>query len=454
MFHVLEIYPVFEYNFQKNLLDYYEIPLVILLIIAINLWLSKKLKKNPQPYFKLFFNLKLFGAVFITLLFNLYYAGGDTTAYFNDGRLLNKLILDYPSEGLRLFFTSGALESYAPDLEKYIEGFRNAYPENTWFVVKISCFLQFFTFRSMLCTAMLFSFISARAIWKFYELFLSLYPNSSKGLKWAILFCPSLILWGSGIFKDTITFAALLLFFYSTYNLLLLPGYKLKNFIMLIVSSYLLYVIKSYILFSFAACMLAWLPFVFRRKIKNAFFQAIFTPFLIVFIALAGLVLYQSLSTYLTEFTIESVLETSSNTGKYLKYMSESQEGSTYDIGILEPTISGFVSKIPDAVNVTLFRPYLWESSKPIVLFAALESLAIFLWFLYVFRNPFKAIYRLCTNPLLLAFLLFVFLFATFVGISSFNYGTLVRYKIPCIPFFLIILSILHDRGNKQNALS
>ena len=44
-------------------------------------------------------------------------------------------------------------------------------------------------------------------------------------------------------------------------------------------------------------------------------------------------------------------------------------------------------------------------------------------------------------NQLLITLLLFSFVFAIFfafgVGLSTSNFGALVRYKIPCIPFYL-----------------
>ena len=49
----------------------------------------------------------------------------------------------------------------------------------------------------------------------------------------------------------------------------------------------------------------------------------------------------------------------------------------------------------------------------------------------------------------------FVFsvVFALFVGASTLNFGTLVRYKIPCLPFYLIALFLIEEKV-KQKAES
>jgi hypothetical protein len=40
-------------------------------------------------------------------------------------------------------------------------------------------------------------------------------------------------------------------------------------------------------------------------------------------------------------------------------------------------------------------------------------------------------------------------LFAFAVGFTSYNFGALVRYKIPMMPFYYIALFILTDKDNK-----
>lgn len=453
MITFLNIFPDIEYDFQRNLLDWYEIPLVLILFFIINKWVDKKNRKNYQPYFKLFINLKLLGAIIITLLFNLYYQGGDSSAFFNDGRLLNKIILQYPSQGLRMLWVSGDLKTWPDDLANFTDGFRFYYPENTWLVCKISCLVQFITFRSMLCTSMIFGFCSAIIIWRFFKLMSEIYSYAKNGLKWAILFVPNLLLWGSGILKDTITFSCLLAIFCCLYYIFEKREKRLWNLLIFIIAGYLLFVIKSYILVSFLASCFLWIPFVFKKRIKNKLVKAIATPFIIMIMIGSLLISYSAFSSFLQSFALESVLQTASKTGGYLKYVSEQQEGSSYDIGNLDPTIEGFVSKIPAAVNVTLYRPYIWESKKPIILFAALESFAILLFSVFVFLkvNPFRFLSYIISDPILLTFIVFTIIFAAFVGVSSFNFGTLTRYRIPCIPFYLCTISIIYYR--RKNAI-
>ena len=47
------------------------------------------------------------------------------------------------------------------------------------------------------------------------------------------------------------------------------------------------------------------------------------------------------------------------------------------------------------------------------------------------------------TDPLIMYCFLFSIVFALFVGASTLNFGTLVRYKIPSMPFYVITLFLI-----------
>ena len=44
---------------------------------------------------------------------------------------------------------------------------------------------------------------------------------------------------------------------------------------------------------------------------------------------------------------------------------------------------------------------------------------------------------------------IFSLLFALFVGATTPNFGTLCRYKIPCMPFYIISLFLIMDKYGK-----
>jgi hypothetical protein len=64
--------------------------------------------------------------------------------------------------------------------------------------------------------------------------------------------------------------------------------------------------------------------------------------------------------------------------------------------------------------------------------------------------GPYNFLKSIIKDPVIMYCLLFAFLFALFVGATTANFGTLVRYKIPCIPFYIIALFLIYDRYKKQ----
>jgi hypothetical protein len=447
-----------DLNFSQNLLHWWEVillPVYFLLFIKIGKYYYRK-KFPLGTDQKLFINglkVKMLGSIFITLIYNLYYYGGDTTAYFNDGRLLNKLLFNDPGTAIRLFFISGKNGSWPDNLLTIVSNFRMAFAANTWIIVKISAFFSLFCFQSMLCTSLFFAFFTHLCLWRFYNTLGKMYPPLKKKLGIVIIFVPSVIIWGSGIFKDTVTLAAMLVLFCSVHAIFFERKKIFKNIITAIISGYLLLIVKDYILFSFSVSIILWLLISISFSIKARLLRMAVLLFIGGIAILSFFAAINYIGTGITEFAVKSLLENSVLTGQYLHAVSEQSEGSTYDLGTIEPTVQGFIAVAPKAINVTLFRPYLWESNKIIILFSAIESTLIFIYFIYVlFKN--KVIFfftKILKDPYLMLCIFFTLVFATFVGISSFNFGSLVRYKIPCIPFFLTALVILDGKRKRAD---
>jgi hypothetical protein len=450
-----------DLDFSRNLLHWWEVillPIYFFLLIKIGKrYYNKKFPEGTDK--KLFINglkIKMVGGIFITLIYNLYYSGGDTTGYFNDGRLLDKLLFYDPVTAIRMFFVSGYDNSWPDDLLNIASNFRMPFAASTWIVAKIAAFFSLFCFQSMLCTSLFFAFFSYLCIWKFYTTLTQMYPLLKRKLSIVIIYVPSVIIWGSGIFKDTITLSAMLLLFCAVYQVFFAKRNIIKNLLVTGISGYLLYVVKDYILFSFSISILIWLLISLSFSIRAKIFRIAALLFITAAAILLSFLMINFIGKEITELAVKNLLENTVSTGQYLHLVSEQAEGSTYDIGNAEPTIQGFISIAPKAINVTLFRPYLWESGKIIILLSAIESTLIFMYFIYVLLKN-KIIFfftKILKDPFLILCIFFTLVFAIFVGISSFNFGTLVRYKMPCIPFFLTALVVLDSENKKEKKYS
>lgn len=131
--------------------------------------------------------------------------------------------------------------------------------------------------------------------------------------------------------------------------------------------------------------------------------------------------------------------------------MLAEQGSSGYSFGEIEFTVPGILSKFPQSVVVTLFRPYLYEVRNPVMLLTAVESTAVLLITIYLlFKTRIIGIFKVLNeHPFALFCLIFTLLFGFAVGFTSYNFGALARYKIPCLPFYAAFLAIVWNETKK-----
>ncbi len=313
------------------------------------------------------------------------------------------------------------------------------------FTVVLTVPLCILGFCAFVPTTLILASISFIGLWKLYELFIFYFPHLKKQFAIAIFFMPSVFFWGSSILKDTYTLSCIGFFTYGIFKFFILKERKLKYFILLLLASLIILLIKPYILFALLPGTIIWLNFTRVERIKNSLVRTLVIPFVMLFILLVLAGAYSVLGQYLGEYSLDNILNKAVKTQQDLV---RGQYGTnSYDIGAYEPTLAGISSKIPAALNMALFRPFIWDARNPVMILSGLENLFMLLFTIYIFiRVKITTLIKsLFSNPLLIFSFLFAIFFAFSVGLTTSNYGALVRLKIPCMPFYLISLFILFD---------
>ena len=436
-----------------TIFDFVVLPFVLafIYVIAYRARNKKYSYKHPlRKYYIPALSVKIFGAIFIGLIYGYYYKGGDTFYYFNQAQVINSafnesfekwfnLLLHIPSSN------DGNYYDYTSQIEWYND-------PSAYTVVSITAFLSVFTLNTYLPTAALFAFISFTGIWALFKAFTSLYPNLIHQIAIAIIFIPSVFVWGSGIFKDTICIFGLGWLTYGSFRFLVQKDFSFRNIAVSVLSFILIAKVKLYILLGFAPALLMWVFFNYSQRIRNKSQKILVQFFFLVLVVIGFLFFMQSFAKELGKYSLEKVAITSAVTRGWV-YYSSGDEGSAYSLGDFSPTINGMLSKFPLAVNVTLFRPYFWESRKIIVALSALEALLfLFLTLKILFSIGPAKIWRTISNDPTIQFcLIFSIIFAFAVGISSYNFGSLSRYKIPCLPFYALGLILIYYKNRPLN---
>ncbi|MBL7712838.1 MAG: hypothetical protein JNL13_10250 [Chitinophagaceae bacterium] len=281
-----------------------------------------------------------------------------------------------------------------------------------------------------------------------FRTFAKQYPHLTKYIAIATLFIPSCFIWGSGIFKDTICMFALGWMLYCAFQLLIERNMSFSNIFFLLLSFYILLIVKVYILISFLPALALWILFTYSHKIKPAAIRFVTKSILVSIGVVTFVAVYSYYSAALGRYSLDNIAKTSLVTRDWIAYSSGDQ-GSAYDLGDFDPSFSGLLSKFPQAVNVTLFRPYIWEANKSLIFLNSLESmLFLFLTLKLLFViGPMRIWKTISTDPNIQFCLIFSIVFAFSVGISTYNFGSLSRYKIPCLPLYFLALVLIYYKN-------
>lgn len=428
-----------------SIIDFIYAPVLLFLIVVIaRVRKYKLLETRPEYlYFTKGLYVKLFGGIFFVIIYTLYYGGGDTVNYFHDSVCMMRLMF----KDFAAFYdimTTGMNYSkihYFNDQTGYLIYAKDDAP--TFFVVKVTLPFAILAGGSIMTTTILFATASYAGIWKLYRLFIMEFPDLKKQLAIAILFIPSVFFWGSGIMKDTITLSCIGYFSYSFYMIFIKKQKVFSNVVALVISVYLILSIKPYIIFALLPGSFIWLVSNYVSGINNKVIKTLIGPFMLVVAATGGYLMLLSMENVLGLYSVDKVLERAVVTNQDLK--ADYYGGNSFDIGDFEPTVPSMLAKAPAAINVSLFRPYLWEARNPVMVLSGLEGLLILLLTLRVLIKVrlFGAFTMLSKNHLLIFSIIFSLFFAFSVGISTSNFGSLVRYRIPSLPFFIASMYII-----------
>jgi hypothetical protein len=254
---------------------------------------------------------------------------------------------------------------------------------------------------------------------------------------------PSVIFWGSGILKDSFTLAATCYFIVATNLIISRKGNAIIRWLILIASGYVILSIKPYILIILLPGTMVWFFYSKIKKIRNKYFRYIIVPFTYVAIITGSYFMLTQMSGALGKFAPGEALNTAVIIQNDLK--QEYYDGNSFDIGEFDATPLSIIGKIPPAVEAGLFRPYIWESKNIVMILSGLENLFILgITIVVIFSIRRRVIYKLIAeNPIIMYSLFFSIVFAFMIGLTTSNFGALVRFKIPLIPMYMASMLIM-----------
>lgn len=439
---------VFYHGEQQ--IDYWEYLAAVFYVLLIYAYFARKrtLMKKAGPEYKYYIPAvmaKLFSTVFFTLFYFYYYQGGDSQAYYFSALAMRNLALEDPTEYISQMLGDNSYQAWS----KYSLNTAKPYQfmffdDRTFAVVRFVSIVTFFTFKSYLLANLLVATMSFFGVWACYRTFVSYFPQLSGKLAVGFLFMPSSVFWGSPILKDTITFTAVCWWVHAVDEVFFKRRNVVNKSITLVLAGVVMVMVKPYIFMVLMPATLLWLFYFRFVNLQNALVKFVLGPVTLGIFVATSLFILTKMGDSFDKFALDGALKSIEVTQKDL-LRKESYGTNSFNVGEFDGTWFGLLTKFPIAVNASFFRPYIWECNNFAMVLSGLENTWVLsLTTLALLRAGPRFFFRCMGGiPILLMSMTFALLFAFTVGVSTPNFGALVRFKIPMVPFFISSMYII-----------
>jgi hypothetical protein len=412
-------------------LDFYLSLLLPLLFSVIVFYLYKGNKLEKLFIYGLF--LKIIFSYLYAFAYQYYFKEGDTFVYYENALQLRNLFYNQPFVYLKLIFQSP--QDFNPLFFQYFNFNQHSatnFEETSEFLVsRIASVVMICTGKSYLNVSLFFSIFNYIISWNIFSILRSRLQVPNIVLL-PILLWPTLLFWASGINKEIIYMPSLFLIF----RFFLLRDFNFKGIAIFLLAMILLFIMKPFIgVFFLISLLLSY--FVYRIRIWYQLAIILFSIFVLIVFS------FNYFSELLNLVTIFQLAQ---------KDATMVAGGTGYELNTDITSISGFLLLIYHSLVVTLFRPFIFEVNSLITFLLSIESLMALMLFIYVIWNYKKVKHLLFTYKYLILFLIIFLVFHSIIfGAISFNYGTLMRFKIIITPLYFSLLFFIIYKLKFQN---
>ncbi|MBO4614181.1 MAG: hypothetical protein J5709_03620 [Bacteroidales bacterium] len=395
---------------------------------------------ETKRYFFLGFAFKIACCFGFAVIYDFYYNWeGDTYYYFTASQRLGQVLFQDPTSYFRIMFDTideSNVHTLAPGISYYPVLFDPSRYAVHRFLSPFAIIGGNNYYTENICLSLVLFLLN----WKFFQYIRTKINCSTKMTFICIMLVPSVGFWSSALMKDSFTFTFNFVFIMCFAKLFFDKKIKISTILGLLLSAYIIKELKAYVLYSSIAACMVWFGSGYIKKVKSTLFKFVVAPMLIVIVAFGGIYAFKYIGENVGgEYSnVDAMLEKASAAQMDLK--QDYYGGNAFDIGDFDGSIGSLISLAPKAIIAGLYRPFIYESRSPVMLLSGLENTILLLLTLYVFfkagvKYTFKQIFG---NPFVGMCLILSIVMALGIGISTSNFGALVRFKIPLIPFFAL----------------
>lgn len=362
-------------------------------------------------------------------------ATADVHKYFDDSRVLHEALLASPGDYLRMLFGIDAdgprfTEQYYSRMNNWVRRWDSGLPNDARTMIRFNAVLRLASFGHYHVHTVFASFVSLIGLVALYRAFEPHAGGLRRGLALNLLLWPSVLFWGSGVLKECLLLAGLGLTCWGVMGRWQPGGWQ--RWCALAAGVVLMLAVKLYVFACLVPPLAAWAWCAAAPGRAWAKFLAVHAAFMAAAFAIgAAWPAYDPL--YLLALKQHDFIGLAATvpTGSYLP------------VEKLLPTAASFIQQLPRALFTAFLSPFAVLANGPLAWAGAAESALLIAVPItgIALRRGRKAL----DLPALLLALHAVLLLALVIGYTVPIVGSLVRYRVPMLPFAGLIALLLID---------
>ena len=434
---------------------------------------------------------------------------GDSIDTLNGANIMFQSIHESPIGYLKMIFglhseleTDALYKSYFEKINDWSQTKTadNFFLNDNRTSIRFNALIQLFSFGYYPVHALAMIVVSFVGQFAFYKTFKSFFKEKEKLLAIIIFITPSVLFWTSGILKEPLALCLMGFFLLSFFKLFVYYQYTFKSVICFICSVLFFLILKPYIL------VILLLPILVYSLVKKLSIKKVFLFYTVILLSMLSFSIillkfvfkkdviktivvrqndfinlskggiffnnkekyvrlecndtahYRFIDSEKTKSIIKPhtklmywkrnflndtiFVNDNKDTSIYNFVSSCAPAGSAIPMERLTYSVKSFAKLIPIAFYNVLAKPFFYDSHSVSELVASMENLAFFVFFAlcFYFRKKItvdKNLLYLFVSIILISFLL--------IGITTTISGAIVRYKVPFIPFLLMIPLLFFD---------
>ena len=390
------------------------------------------------------FSIKLIIGFGLTWVYTAYYTNrleADIFKYFDDSEVMYNALYSNPVDFFKMLF------GYGNDNEHF---FNNYYVEmNNWnrvydfnayndsrTIIRVNAAIRLISFGNFHVHTLIFTILSMIGFTAIFKTFKKLFTNKIGAFTITVFLIPSVIFWSSGALKESILIFGMGILIYSM-NKLLEKKLGSKHLLIFISCIIFLCFIKFYVIIALIPCIIAYITTI-KLNIKRPI--AVYLPILF----LCGILAFNSVSIPPYYDFVETIAHKQKD---FIRLAEVTDSGSQFKLTKLEPSFTGIVKVVPEALLNCFIRPLPQSGKSLVYLPSIIENIIILLSIFLAVFSIFKRKVTLTWEAKNMVWfsLVFTILLFTIIGLTTPVSGALVRYKVPALPFLgIAILTFLN----------